>query len=647
MSSTKSNSSVKFNELNERFDKFTRENKIVRVFLPLLIFAVWFTAYEMGFSALYRYVQTGGFSILYSFDHVSKLAALSIACTLFLLPKTLQKIGFGITSVYWLIYGFAQLTVLNTTGALVRFVNVFTGKDAADFADSALADLPIQIYIFHGAMLILAVIGEVLLCKTAVFPKKQKYLYISKTLLICFPIVYLVTFLRFAPKDELSGDYFVYKNFSDNNAVYNMTEIYGYSLHDLRSVIMSDYSINSKEVIEDYFENKPAHAENDMTDVFKGKNLLIIQLESFDTDLITSGHCKNLKEIYDKSIVFDNYYGMRFGSEPTIGNEMAVNTGVYATTAVSASMGLEGFRFDNSLSKKFLASGYSTGVYHYNEPEFYHRDTNEIVFGYNSYTPLYTLTDKDEVFEDDAVAAENDDVYNALTTADGAFMHYFISYSCHAPYDFTQANLGMYTGIRRLSDLEERHPEYTVDKTDPDSVYRGYALLTDDMAGALTERMEKDGSLDNTVLLFVSDHACPHTMKEGSASNSDYLNAMQIPCFIYTHGITPAHITKTCANIDLLPTILNMFGIESDYRYIGNDIFDSTAEGIAYLPSLCWVTDKCKYADGTVTENFTDEPISDDYIKRITREVIERINVNNLLLYDGYYTHKAEENGAQ
>jgi hypothetical protein len=88
--------------------------------------------------------------------------------------------------------------------------------------------------------------------------------------------------------------------------------------------------------------------------------------------------------------------------------------------------------------------------------------------------------------------------------------------------------------------------------------------------------------------------------------------------------------------------VINLFGIENPEAYIGNDIFDSEAEGIAYLPSFDWKTEKCLYINGSVAENYTDEEISEEYIEEINQKVETQIDVNNLVLYTNYFNTKNE-----
>ena len=634
---------LSFQELNTLFDQKTKELNLTNIIVPFIFYTLFFLLYELCY-AVADYIMINGEADILCIERTSFPFCFMTAGLICIFPRKAQRVVFPLTSVFWLVYGFAQLTVTSSNGSMVRFVNITTGKDAAGFAGAVLKELPLHIYVIHGVFLLITVLAVIFLYRERFFDMKKLNKTAVRLALGALSAAMLTSVILYVPiKDPLSNSFYIYDNFLDTNHVFLHRDLYGYAVKDIQCYVTAKKKAEEKKaLITEYFADRPAHEDNDMTGIFKDKNLLVVQLESFDKDLITSGHCSKLKEIYDKSMVFDNYYGMRFGSEPTIGNEMAVNTGYYATTDLAAGSGLNDIVFPYSLSKIFLANSYSTDVYHYNDPSFYQRDSTERTFGYNKYTYFKDLTDREDVvFEDDLCIVECDDIYNAIVSG-GRTMHYFIGFSAHPPYVITDLNSNeSYGPGARYLKVKERHPDYEFDPDNKMELYRAFALLADDMAGALIDRMEKDGSIKDTVILFVSDHACLETM-ENTTDASSYFDTQKIPCFIYADGMEPMTIEKTCSNIDLLPTLVNMFGLEYDNVFIGNDVFNDSTEGLAYLPSFNWVTDKCKYINGAVSENYTDEEIDEEYIKHINDLVYMRIEINNLVLYTNYFADNSE-----
>jgi phosphoglycerol transferase MdoB-like AlkP superfamily enzyme len=97
-------------------------------------------------------------------------------------------------------------------------------------------------------------------------------------------------------------------------------------------------------------------------------------------------------------------------------------------------------------------------------------------------------------------------------------------------------------------------------------------------------------------------------------------------------------ITKVASQIDVLPTLLNLFGINYDSRMIvGKDIL-SNSEGLAIFSNRSWVTDKGKYYARTSTfvpnEGVT---ISNDYVANMNINVANKFSISSLLLENNYY----------
>ena len=77
-------------------------------------------------------------------------------------------------------------------------------------------------------------------------------------------------------------------------------------------------------------------------------------------------------------------------------------------------------------------------------------------------------------------------------------------------------------------------------------------------------------------------------------------------------------VDKVGMSIDVLPTVLNLFGLEYDSRIImGKDIL-STSTGIAIFKDKSWVTDKGTYYASK--GKFVGEDVDDDYIKNINNK---------------------------
>ena len=97
-------------------------------------------------------------------------------------------------------------------------------------------------------------------------------------------------------------------------------------------------------------------------------------------------------------------------------------------------------------------------------------------------------------------------------------------------------------------------------------------------------------------------------------------------------------IDKVGSQIDVLPTIYNLFGVQYDSRLIiGKDIL-STEPGLAIFGNSSWVSDKGTYFSSSgkfVSKN--GEEVSEDYIKYMNRVVSNKITMSRYIMQNDYY----------
>jgi phosphoglycerol transferase MdoB-like AlkP superfamily enzyme len=95
---------------------------------------------------------------------------------------------------------------------------------------------------------------------------------------------------------------------------------------------------------------------------------------------------------------------------------------------------------------------------------------------------------------------------------------------------------------------------------------------------------------------------------------------------IYNPGIKKKKIDKYASNIDVLPTLLNMFGVEYDSRLlIGQDIM-SDSEGIVIFNDHSFITKKGYYNEK-----------GNNTLKDKQKEVFNKINASSLIFDTNYY----------
>lgn len=625
---------------NERFDRFTKEKKIANLFFIAIIYFVFFLAADLLTACSLLYIRTGEIDLLY-FDNFYIPALLAITGFLMLLPKVPQLIVAGITGLFTIIYSFAQCVVLNTNGTMIRFNAVFYAKEAGDFAGGAVSALPkgvIAAHIIMAAVLIAALVISARI-KRPSMDKIYKVVYYS-FFLVFFAVGIVLTLLysviKWGTSVEMAYDKFKFDNLTDPFNCFLVSDFYTYNLNDIKLMISDTFFADrySKD-IDEYFSKREQPQANDMTGILKGKNLIVVQLESVDFRPVEEGFCPNIVSLMEKSVCFENYYAVRYGNTLTFGTETAVNTSLTASTGVNLSM-LGGNSFPYSLANMFSENGYGCIEYHANDGAYYSRSEMAPAYGFEKYVCLSDVIENGDAFNDlDAINDEK--TYKTMFDREEPFLTYYVAF---APHEVMVGTKDMkYHLIAR-----ENHPEFADLSDDHMNNWKLRCTLTDDMVGVLMEKLEADGILDNTAILFVNDHIA---ITNSDAEYNDQNNLCnRVPCFLYCKDLEPMSVEKPCTQVDILPTLLNLYGIDYDKYYFGRDIF-SENEGFVYFPDMSWLTDTCYYEKGSVKQVFSGgdpSEVSAEYIEQMNAEVMDRIRINNLILCSDYFADFEEKN---
>lgn len=93
--------------------------------------------------------------------------------------------------------------------------------------------------------------------------------------------------------------------------------------------------------------------------------------------------------------------------------------------------------------------------------------------------------------------------------------------------------------------------------------YYGCVQAIDDCIGTLVDTLEKTGQLDNTIILFFSDHGCTFRTRLGEYKRSPHESSIRVPFIIAGPGFDHAlAIDEVVSLLDLTPTLLDGAGIQ-------------------------------------------------------------------------------------
>lgn len=430
----------------------------------------------------------------------------------------------------------------------------------------------------------------------------------------------------------------VYINFNDNNKSMAVAGLYEYTVRNFYITFLKEEEVHDDsevKFLEDVFLEEEEH-NNEYTGIFAGKNVIFLQLEGIDDWLVTEKGMPNLYRLMHEGINFSNHYSYYNGGGSTFNSEFAVNTG-YLTpiTYTKNAYTFNKNNFDYGMAKLFKNLGYKINAFHMNSSEYYSRGINYKNWGYDKYFGLKDLGDyKDETYYLDTELIKNETFYKNMFPTDTNFVDYIITYSNHIPFSQTK-------GVCKMLTEDTVEEGTTLNEED---CARIQAKETDDMIGLLIQALEDNNLIDNTVIVAYADHYL-YTLTDKTIlakykeTSNNLIN--HTPFFIWAKGIESTNITSVTSQLNILPTVLNLFGMyEHPSYYIGTDALDPNYEGIAFFSDYSWYDGNVYVQDGIVTNN---GKISTEKLEEKNNYVNYIIKKNDLVLkYDYFKTIEKE-----
>ena len=401
---------------------------------------------------------------------------------------------------------------------------------------------------------------------------------------------------------------------------------------NLEELIQQTTDANLKQIYQ-YINSIEPSNKNEYTGYFKDKNLIFILAEGFNTIAVSPELTPTLYKLTNSGFVFNNFYSPVFLS--TTGGEFQATTGLIPTQSILSAWKNQMPNIKYALGNSFSQVGYTANAYHDWTYDYYSRNKTMQTLGFNSYMAIGNGLEK---LMDSKWLPRDVDMINVTTdfyTSADKFVTYYVTVSGHAPYNFGGGN----STATRYKELVNDLPYDTAVKA-----YIASQIELDRAVETLIKKLEEKGILQDTVIALVGDHY-PYTLNMDeinsvSTYTRDEIVEVNKSNFILWNSQMeePIQIDKVGSQIDVLPTLLNLFGIEYDSRLIvGQDIL-SEKEGIAIFSNRSWVSDKGTYFSAqnkfVPKDNVT---IEDGYVKEINKQVSNKFTMSNLFIkYDIY-----------
>ena len=610
----------------------------------------YFTDFLMLFTAFYL-VELLSFLLLRP-DAASGLAfgalwAVLLTGIILCFPRKFGRVVFGLVYYFILLWTLAQAGYYQVFDKMMWFSTTGYAGEGATFLGDVLYYFPFRWWLSLLVMLGLGV-GVIWF-----FPTPSKNILLRFPYLVCS--VACVIGLCFLPEAVFQKDNDIwgthseyaqsssyratYNTMYDTKKVYDITGIYQLTMRDIwvnelypltpayRKVINQQ-----KHTVDAYFAERGQHKDNEMTGIFKGKNVVLVLMESMDDWMITENDTPTLCRLMDEGINFTNFYTPGYGSARTLNSEFCMNTGIYLPTTGSYVFDYVTNSFKQSIASQMTKNGYSAKVFHYNDPDFYSRGVFEPAMGYESYVCYEDYTQEKNDLYSDTLLFDMEEISN-LFFREGPSFNTIITRSAHLSYKYNEVlsyyALKQYPDYRNLYGSEE------------EDCARVKAKLVDDMFARLLEELEQQGQLENTVIIGMTDHYTYgyKDMDELYAHSGvdEELLLEKTPCFVWSLDGPNTEVTKTLNTSDFLPTMLNLLGANSPYSYLGQDAFDPNYKGYALFPNGSWICDGVAWQDEQILMNEHNREVTQEEVEAMSVLSAEYRTISNLLLTCNYY----------
>ena len=625
---------IKKNNKIKKLNKFMYTNKMyIYMFLSL---------YLLDISTR---VETSSIGFVKPFSLFPNLFSFLWIFLVIFLVKNIKSI-YG-KLIYGLFFGFFFIMFLvhNIYYSIFKIFFDFSVLSAASEGSSYFLDTLKNITWWMYIVMFLSILFLVLTYKSFKKNTKNNLKYLVITILGFTIIHSLIPFMLGHETTKLEWNAWsnkrnVYNTFNDSN---KSMELVGFFEYNFRNIYVNYFRKQEEEnnetldFLDSIFDIETEKPLNEYTGIFEGKNLILVQLESIDNFLTNESVMPNLASIRSKSINFTNHYSFVNGGGSTFNSEFMVNTGY--STPYSYNQNAYTFsknNFDYSLPNLFKSVGYTVNAFHMNSSEYYSRGINYKNFGYNSYNGLKDLgvySNKEYYLDTNLITNEifNSKIFNVENTVNPNFVSYIITYSAHLPFSKTSGVCSML-----LTEEEKEDTDYNPSEMDCLKIQAGE---TDRMIGLLMENLKEKGLYDNTVVVFFADHYT-YTLSDknilAGLKDIDTNLINKTDFFIWASDITPRNITKVTSQLNILPTILNLFNLyDHPNYYIGSDALSDTYPGYVFFNDFTWYDGK-RYVDssGNVIKGLKG---TDDYINSMATLINEKTRMNDEVLKTNYF----------
>lgn len=387
--------------------------------------------------------------------------------------------------------------------------------------------------------------------------------------------------------------------------------------------------------INDYCEQLTGTNKNAYTGMLANYNLIVLCAESFSTAAIDPEITPTLYKLASEGILFNNYYNT-FPNTTTDG-EYALMQGLYPDTSrnkqASSMYASRDSYLPFTLGNVFREqAGIQAWGYHNYQGSYYGRDESHPNMGYT----MQFAGDGME-FTTNWPASDLEMMEQSVNDYIGQkqFHAYYMTFSGHYKYEISSNKIA-----KKNWDLVKDLPY----KSNAAKAYLSCHIELDRALEYLMTRLKQEGVADRTAIVIAGDHF-PYGLSDEQYSDLigyriDGFSKYKSSLIFWVGGLEENIVVdEYCCNVDILPTILNLWGFEYDSRMLaGTDVF-SDGTHVAVLIDKSWLTDKVWFNanTGEIRYLVDESEIPEGYIENMNKRIATRFSISSDILNTAYY----------
>lgn len=420
-------------------------------------------------------------------------------------------------------------------------------------------------------------------------------------------------------------------------------ELYAYEI-DLGLLTEACAGEKQKEWLAQYIVNQVPTQSNEYTGMFEGYNLIFLTAEGFSTYAIHPELTPTLYKLANSGFVFNNYY-VPLWQTSTSDGEYINCTGLIPDGQFSMrKSGANNMAY--TLPKFFATEGVQSRAYHNNTLSYYERHVTHPNLGY-----IFKAAKLGECsgaeWGEYIFPMENPNRWPSsdLEMMQGTLAEYINQERFHVYYMTISGHM-YYSFSGNSMSSKNREAVKELNMSENARAYIACHIELDKALEYLIQELDAAGKLENTVICLSADHY-PYAMSEEEYEElagrdlSENLDKFRNTLILWNAGMEePVVVDKVCGSMDLVPTLLNLFGFSFDSRmYAGRDIF-SDREGLVIFNNRSFVSDTVFYDAGERVTTWKKKLTAEEqeaYMTRMKQEVKDRYNFSAYTLREDFY----------